>query len=36
MKISNAVDIPVLLYGATATTLTRTEERSLDAFEMLC
>ena len=34
MKIFNAVVIPVLLYGATAWALTRTEERRLDAFEM--
>ena len=34
MKIFNAVVLPVLLYGATAWALTRTEERRLDAFEM--
>ena len=33
-KIFNAVVLPVLLYGATVWTLTRTEERRLDAFEM--
>ena len=34
MKVFNAIVIPVLLYGATAWALTRTEERRLDAFEM--
>ena len=34
MKIFNVVVLPVLLYGATAWALTRTEERRLDAFEM--
>ena len=34
MKVFNALVIPVLLYGATAWALTKTEERRLDAFEM--
>ena len=34
MKVFNAVVLPVLLYGATAWALTRTEEKRLDAFEM--
>ena len=34
MKISNAVVLSVLLYDATSSALTRTEERRLDAFEM--
>ena len=34
IKIFNAVVLPVLLYGATAWALTRTEESRLDALEM--
>ena len=34
MRIFNAVVLPVLLYGATAWALTRTEESRLDSFEM--
>ena len=34
MKVFNAIVLPVLLYGATAWALTRTEEKRLDAFEM--
>ena len=34
MKIFNAIVLPVLLYGATAWALTRTEENRLDALEM--
>ena len=34
MKIFNAFVLPVLLYGATALALTRTEERRLDSFKM--
>ena len=36
MKIFNAIILPVLLYGATAWALTRTEENRLDALEMGC
>jgi hypothetical protein len=34
MRIFNAVILPVMLYGATAWTLTQKEERRLDAWEM--
>ena len=34
MKVFNAIVLPVLMYGATAWALTRTEEIRLDAFEM--
>ena len=34
MKVFNAIVLPVLMYGATAWALTRTEEARLDAFEM--
>ena len=34
MKIFNAVVLPVLLYGASAWAVTRTEENRLDALEM--
>ena len=34
MKVFNDVVLPVLLYGATAWALTRTEERRQDALEM--
>ena len=34
MKVFNAILMPVLLYGATAWALTKTEEKRLDAFEM--
>ena len=34
MKIFNAIVIPVLLYGASAWALTRTEENRLDSLEM--
>ena len=34
LKVFNAIVLPVLLYGATAWALTKTEERKLDAFEM--
>ena len=34
MKIFNIIVLPVLLYGATAGALTKTEEKRLDAFEM--
>ena len=34
MKMFNAVVLPVLLYGGTKWTLTRTEEKRLDAFDM--
>ena len=34
MKIFNAIVLPVLMYGATTWSLTRTEGRRLDAFEM--
>ena len=34
MRPFNAVVLPILLYGATSWTLTRTEERRLDSFEM--
>ena len=33
-QIENTVVLPVLLYGATAWALTRTEMRRLDAFDM--
>jgi hypothetical protein len=34
MRIFNAVVLPIMMYGATAWALTRTEEKKLDAFEM--
>ena len=34
IRVFSAVFLPVHLYGATALALTRTEERTLDAFEI--